>query len=361
MSKYRVYELAKEYNTTSKVIIDILGRHNIVAKNHMSSVDEDAKVAVERTFARKTGTTVPPATVQPVQSARTEQRETAQATKEIKTSSHEPNRQHSSHRQPPASNRPVNSNQQTFSNRSGNNQQQQANNRLGSSHQQQHSGNRSNQQQQFHDHSGNDRQQHQINHRPGNNNQQQQFSNRPGNNTHQPKANNRQGVNQQRPQAAAQQANTQQRHPQNRPVGTSETRMQGQQNQNNIRRSANNFSRNNGGPGHGNKNNGQRSNQHKHQQAGKNQASHVKTEMPKPKSIRIGESITVKDLAGKMGREVSEIIKKLMMLGTMASINQEVDFDTATILGGEFGVAVEAIPLRKIRLKSRKLKMMKGI
>ncbi|MDU2065771.1 MAG: translation initiation factor IF-2 N-terminal domain-containing protein [Sporomusaceae bacterium] len=43
MSKYRVYELAKEYDTTSKVIIDILTRNNMVAKNHMSSVDEAAK------------------------------------------------------------------------------------------------------------------------------------------------------------------------------------------------------------------------------------------------------------------------------------------------------------------------------
>jgi translation initiation factor IF-2 len=66
--------------------------------------------------------------------------------------------------------------------------------------------------------------------------------------------------------------------------------------------------------------------------------------MPKPKSIKIDESITVKELAGKMGREVGEVIKKLMMLGIMASINQEVDFDTASILGGEFGVTVEAIP-----------------
>ncbi|MBP2662272.1 MAG: lepA 1 [Firmicutes bacterium] len=45
-----------------------------------------------------------------------------------------------------------------------------------------------------------------------------------------------------------------------------------------------------------------------------------------------------------MGREVSEIIKKLMLMGTMVNINQEVDFDTVCILGGEFGVAVEAIP-----------------
>ena len=41
-----------------------------------------------------------------------------------------------------------------------------------------------------------------------------------------------------------------------------------------------------------------------------------------------------------MGREVSELIKKLMMLGVMATINQEVDVDTATIVAEEFGVEV---------------------
>ncbi|MDF2500628.1 MAG: initiation factor 2, partial [Anaerosporomusa subterranea] len=51
MSKYRVYELAKDYNTTSKLIIDILSRNNMLAKNHMSSVDDDAKAVIERTFA----------------------------------------------------------------------------------------------------------------------------------------------------------------------------------------------------------------------------------------------------------------------------------------------------------------------
>ncbi|MDF2636008.1 MAG: initiation factor 2, partial [Pelosinus sp.] len=33
MSKYRIYELAKDFNTTSKVIIDILNRNNMEAKN----------------------------------------------------------------------------------------------------------------------------------------------------------------------------------------------------------------------------------------------------------------------------------------------------------------------------------------
>ena len=53
MSKYRIYELAKEFSTESKVIIDILARNNMEAKNHMSSVGDDAKAVITRTFAHK--------------------------------------------------------------------------------------------------------------------------------------------------------------------------------------------------------------------------------------------------------------------------------------------------------------------
>ncbi|SUP40431.1 translation initiation factor IF-2 [Veillonella criceti] len=61
--------------------------------------------------------------------------------------------------------------------------------------------------------------------------------------------------------------------------------------------------------------------------------------------IEIGQSLTVKELAETMGREVSEIIKKLMLLGVMATINQEIDFETAAIVAEEFGVSVsEAAP-----------------
>ena len=69
-----------------------------------------------------------------------------------------------------------------------------------------------------------------------------------------------------------------------------------------------------------------------------------KQEPVRPKTIRIGESLSVKDLAGKMSREVNEVIKKLMMLGVMATINQEIDFDTASLIAGEFGVTVEELP-----------------
>lgn len=58
------------------------------------------------------------------------------------------------------------------------------------------------------------------------------------------------------------------------------------------------------------------------------------------KPITIGETITVKNLAERMSISASEIIKKLMALGVMASINQEIDSDTATIMANELGFNV---------------------
>lgn len=69
-----------------------------------------------------------------------------------------------------------------------------------------------------------------------------------------------------------------------------------------------------------------------------------KQEPIRPTHIKVGELLSVKELASKLGREVNEVIKKLMMLGVMATINQEVDFDTASLIAGEFGATVEELP-----------------
>lgn len=59
------------------------------------------------------------------------------------------------------------------------------------------------------------------------------------------------------------------------------------------------------------------------------------------KPIVLGESVTVQELALKMYRTPAEIIKKLLQLGVLATINQEIDIDTASILANEFGFEVE--------------------
>lgn len=57
-----------------------------------------------------------------------------------------------------------------------------------------------------------------------------------------------------------------------------------------------------------------------------------------PTEVEMPGSVTVKELADLFGREVSEIIKHLLGLGVMATINQNLDSDTVAILAEEFGV-----------------------
>lgn len=57
-----------------------------------------------------------------------------------------------------------------------------------------------------------------------------------------------------------------------------------------------------------------------------------------PTEVKMPLSVTVKELAELFCREVSEVIKRLMMLGVMATINQNLDQDTIEILADEFGV-----------------------
>jgi translation initiation factor IF-2 len=90
-----------------------------------------------------------------------------------------------------------------------------------------------------------------------------------------------------------------------------------------------------------------------------------KTEITVPKAvkrrIRIGEAITVGELAKKMGIKANEIIAKLLGLGLMATINQAIDSDTATLIAGEFGYQVETVaaefeePLMKTEAVSENL------
>jgi translation initiation factor IF-2 len=57
--------------------------------------------------------------------------------------------------------------------------------------------------------------------------------------------------------------------------------------------------------------------------------------------IKISEAIVVSDMAKRMGVKAGEIIKSLMGMGTMASVNQVIDIDTAAIVAAEFGYEVE--------------------
>jgi len=78
------------------------------------------------------------------------------------------------------------------------------------------------------------------------------------------------------------------------------------------------------------------------QRKGKHKRKKEDTIMQTPELITIGASIQVRELAEAMGKTPAEVVKKLMELGTMATINQEIDYDTAEIVASLFGISVEA-------------------
>ncbi|NCU16490.1 translation initiation factor IF-2 [Pallidibacillus pasinlerensis] len=90
-----------------------------------------------------------------------------------------------------------------------------------------------------------------------------------------------------------------------------------------------------------NKNKGKAGNTKKNNQKQVVQNQAPKKEKELPKKITFTDSLTVAELAKKLHREPSELIKKLFMLGVMATINQDLDKDAIELIAGEYGVEVE--------------------
>jgi len=77
----------------------------------------------------------------------------------------------------------------------------------------------------------------------------------------------------------------------------------------------------------------------------KKMASGQKTQITVAKAIKrrikIDEAIVLAELAKRMGIKSNEIIKSMMAMGTMATVNQTIDFETATLIASEFNYEVE--------------------
>ncbi|GIP52280.1 translation initiation factor IF-2 [Paenibacillus vini] len=72
-----------------------------------------------------------------------------------------------------------------------------------------------------------------------------------------------------------------------------------------------------------------------------------------PKKIIVRGTMTVGETAKLLHKDASEVIKKLISLGVMATINQELDIDTILLLAGDFGVEVEVkIPVEDDRFET---------
>ena len=273
MSKYRVYELAKEFHTESKVVLDILTRNKFRVANHMSSVGEEERAVVARAFApKKTVSDAPKAPV--VDAARkasqNKPRQQVQGQSQKNANDRRQNRSSNGSASAAATNRP----------RQGSAPQQKRGQGAASSN--------------------------------GSNAAKRPSQDKRGGNANQ-RNSNAQGSNRNRSGNAA-----------------------GAGNANNAGGRNNRGGANNRGK-FGNKNNRGRNNQRQKQQAPKVEIAH-------PTHIKVGESIAVKDLASKMSYTATEVIKKLMLMGIMATINQEIDYETAALVAIEFGVTCEELP-----------------
>jgi translation initiation factor IF-2 len=81
-----------------------------------------------------------------------------------------------------------------------------------------------------------------------------------------------------------------------------------------------------------------------HKQKGNKTKENKKAAKPvkvTPEKITYSETLTVSDLADKLNKEASEIIKKLMFLGVMATKNQDLDDDAVELICAEYDVEVE--------------------
>ena len=273
MSKYRVYELAKEFHTESKVVLDILTRNKFRVANHMSSVGEEERAVVARAFApKKTVSDAPKAPVADAarKASQNKPRQQVQGQSQKNANDRRQNRSSNGSASAAATNRP----------RQGNAPQQKRGQGAASS--------------------------------TGSNATKRPSQDKRGGNTNQ-RNNNAQGSNRNRSGNAA-----------------------GAGNANNAGGWNNRGGANNRGK-FGNKNNRGRNNQRQKQQAPKVEIAH-------PTHIKVGESIAVKDLASKMSYTATEVIKKLMLMGIMATINQEIDYETAALVAIEFGVTCEELP-----------------
>ncbi|WP_455651422.1 translation initiation factor IF-2 [Phascolarctobacterium sp.] len=392
MGKHRVYEIAKELGKTNQEVIDILAKNNIQVKSTLSTVDDTVRDLVVKNSAKKSAPEKKAAPAPQPAVKKEPAKQTAAVPQQAKTqpapaaTAQRPQQQQQGQQRPnnqQQGQRPINNHQQgqtAGQNRpnQGSNQQNRPNNQQGQQ--------RPNNQQQGQRPAQNQQQGQRFNQNRPNQGSNQQ--NRPGNQQGQrPQQGNRpqqrpqggiyigprgQQPGQPNPNARPQQGGTRPQQGNTRPQQgnmNNNTRPQqgntgnGQRPQSNANRPAGTSANNKPFNKNARKDKPQikgsyatkdsrpnRSNNHmgrSNKRQGNNNAPRVQqpvVEVQKPTYVEIGETINVKDFATLLKREVSEVIKSLFMLGVVVTINQDIDFDTALLVGSEFDVEVAALP-----------------
>lgn len=296
MGKKRIYEVAKEYGKSTNEVLDLLKRHNI-EKSNFSAVDDSDLVIIDKEYNKKPPVPVKKEVVKKEQPVNMQKQQVKKP------------EQNGMNKNVPQHNQNTRSNEGKMQQRNNNNNRNNQNAQQNRGGQAAHTDNRKNQDA---------------------HNRQQRFGNNAPKN--QPARNN---------DNRNAQGNAQHNRP-NFNNGASDNRNNRNNNFNNknnrkdkpqIKGSyATKESRPNRSAGH------QMNRKRPANNAPKVQQTVV--EVPKPTYVEIGESINVKEFASLIKREVNEVIKALFMLGVMVTINQDIDYDTAQLIGEEFGVEV---------------------
>ena len=330
MSKYRIYDIAKELNTDNKTILGILHKNNIEAKSHSSTVDDNARQVVIKALQsqqkpQQTKANAKQTVPKPQNDGKTQTPAKAQKPQQSHTQQPQAGKQEKNHREAGGNGHSIRERNDN-KNRQGRNNGEQHN---AGDNQKKHNGSQQERR--------NDRHQHNNGGNGHQNDRQKPVGDRPKNNSNRPERNDRNdrngGHNDNRNEKKNNRDNRMERT--DRMDRNDRNRQNGGRNDRNGKNGRNNFNNN----GFGGKNNRNKNNRNKN-----NQQQAPKMEIARPKNIKVGETIIVKDLASKMSCTAAEIIKKLMLMGVLASINQEIDFDTAALVASEFGVNVEELP-----------------
>lgn len=328
MSKYRIYDIAKELNTDNKTILGILHKNNIEAKSHSSTVDDNARQVVIKALQsqqkpQQTKANAKQTAPKPQNDGKPQTPAKAQKPQQSHTQQPQAGKQEKNHREAGGNGHSIRERNDN-KNRQGRNNGEQHN---AGDNQKKHNGSQQERR--------NDRHQHNNGGNGHQNDRQKPVGDRPKNNSNRLERNDRNGSghNDNRNEKKNNRDNRMERT--DRMDRNDRNRQNGGRNDRNGKNGRNNFN-NNGFVG---KNNRNRNNRNKN-----SQPQAPKMEIARPKNIKVGETIIVKDLASKMSCTAAEIIKKLMQMGVLASINQEIDFDTAALVASEFGVNVEELP-----------------
>lgn len=330
MGKHRIYEIAKELGKTNQEVIDVLAKNDIHVKS-LSTVDDAARDMVVRAFTKKP--------VQPEKKPAQQPKPQNNAPKVV-AAKNEANKANTQKQVKPQQVQNHNQPKPANNNKPQDNKQKNGGNKPANAHNEQRMQNKNN----------NNNQNVKKNNQPaqqgkGNNQQGQQNKNNKQNRPQRPQGGIFIGP---RGQQAGQPAQ------QNRPANN-----QGQNRFNDQNRS----SQQGGGKQQFNKKRNDKPqikgqyasrdsrNMHSRDHMMKKRPASNKPQQPvqqapvvRPSRVEVGESINVKDFANLIKREVNEVIKALFMLGVMVTINQDIDFETAELVGTEFDVEVVPLP-----------------